>query len=98
MYDTTGEGWIKHVLYGTSQLLKLRGPSACLEGSGRSFFLTMRLFEICRALIYNESTFLEEPAWTSMMQQMWPEGSSEEWHPVESLFDLVISCSSLSMR
>ncbi|KAJ6092600.1 hypothetical protein N7486_007889 [Penicillium sp. IBT 16267x] len=40
MHDVTGEGWVKHFLYGTSKMLQLRGPEAHIAGSGRSFFLT----------------------------------------------------------
>lgn len=54
---------MKHFLYGTSNMLRLRGPEAHLSGSGRSFFLTVRVFEICRALIYPEPTFLCRPEW-----------------------------------
>ncbi|KAH1435384.1 hypothetical protein KXX32_008714 [Aspergillus fumigatus] len=35
MHDMTGEGWVKHFLYGTSNMLRLRGPEAHLSGSGR---------------------------------------------------------------
>ncbi|GFF97656.1 hypothetical protein IFM53868_09276 [Aspergillus udagawae] len=45
MQDMTGEGWVKHFLYGTSKLLQLRGPEAHIAGPGRSFFLTVRVFE-----------------------------------------------------
>ncbi|KAH1516623.1 hypothetical protein KXX29_008851 [Aspergillus fumigatus] len=46
MHDMTGEGWVKHFLYGTSNMLRLRGPEAHLSGSGRSFFLTSILATI----------------------------------------------------
>ncbi|EPE33622.1 hypothetical protein GLAREA_06635 [Glarea lozoyensis ATCC 20868] len=36
MCDISGEGWVKHILHGTSQILKARGPGAHLEGRGRS--------------------------------------------------------------
>ncbi|GFF34792.1 hypothetical protein IFM51744_02566 [Aspergillus udagawae] len=45
MQDMTGEGWVKHFLYGTSKMLQLRGPEAHIAGPGRSFFLTVRVFE-----------------------------------------------------
>jgi hypothetical protein len=32
MYDVSGEGWVKHFLYGTSQLLQYRGPERHLTG------------------------------------------------------------------
>lgn len=97
MCDVTGDGWLKHILYGTSKLLQFRGPASLLSTSGRSFFLTVRVFEICRALIYNDMTFLDEPEWRELTGQMW-ELNRDDWHPKEELFDLMVSCSSLSMR
>jgi hypothetical protein len=98
MYDVSGEGWVKHILYGTSKILQIRGPEAHLVGRGRSFFLTVRVFEICRSLIYNEPSFLFEDGWTSLMSRMWEGDFAGEWHPKEELFDLIVSCSSLSRR
>ncbi|KUL85266.1 hypothetical protein ZTR_07925 [Talaromyces verruculosus] len=98
MYDVTGEGWVKHFLYGTSKMLQLRGPEAHIAGSGRSFFLTVRVFEICRALIYSEPTFLCQPEWMSLTTKIWSEDDKNHWHPKELLFDLMIACSSISDR
>lgn len=98
MHDMTGEGWVKHFLYGTSKMLQLRGPEAHRAGSGRSFFLTVRVFEICRALIYSEPTFLCQPEWMSLMTKIWNEDVNNHWHPKEMLFDLMIICSSTSHR
>ncbi|KAH8679029.1 hypothetical protein BGZ60DRAFT_402378 [Tricladium varicosporioides] len=98
MYDVTGEGWVKHILYGTSKILQLRGPAAHASGSGRSFFLTFRVFEVCRALIYNDSTFLDQPGWRLLMEEIWTGSGAVDWHPREALLNLMISCSSLSMR
>lgn len=97
MYDNTGEGWLKHMLSGTKTIMQLRGPAAHLTGSGRSFFLVVRIFEICRALIYNDSTFLAEPEWIDLMGKMWLKDCTG-WHPMEALLDLMISCTSLSVR
>ncbi|KAL5359303.1 hypothetical protein BJX96DRAFT_56290 [Aspergillus floccosus] len=98
MHDMTGEGWVKHFLYGTSNMLQIRGPEAHIAGSGRSFFLTVRVFEICRALIYPEPTFLCRPEWISLTTEIWNEDLKNNWHPKERLFDLMITCSSISHR
>lgn len=97
MYDDTGEGFVKHFLYGTSRILQLRGPEAHLTGPGRSFFLTVRVFEICRSLVYSEPTFLVEEGWKSMMERIWIE-NGRDWHPKEALFDLMVECTALSHR
>ncbi|RDW64673.1 hypothetical protein BP6252_10324 [Coleophoma cylindrospora] len=95
MSDISGEGWVKHILYGTSKILQTRKPEAYLRGSGRSFFLTARVFEICRSLIYNDISFLFEDQWVSLMGRIWEEDIAD-WHPKEKLFDLMLSCSELS--
>jgi hypothetical protein len=98
MFDSTGDGWVKHIFYGTSKILQLRGPKAHLTGPGRSFFLTARLFEICRSCFFPEPTFLDQADWMSLMDRMWEGESASEWHPKESLLDLMIACSSLGHR
>ncbi len=98
MYDVTGEGWVKHILYGTSKIMQLRGPAAHATGPGRSFLLTFRGFEVCRALIYNDTTFLDQPSWELLMKVIWSGQRAVEWHPKEALLDMMISCSTLSMR
>jgi len=98
MYDVTGEGWIKHILYGTSQILQLRGPEAHLTGRGRSFFLAVRVFEVSRSLIYSQPSFLEEKPWKNLMDKIWEGTLIVDWHPKEALFDLMLECSELSQR
>jgi hypothetical protein len=98
MYDVSGEGWVKHILYGTSKILQIRGPEAHLTGRGRSFFLTVRPFEICRSLIYSEPSFLSNPDWTSLMTRMWTGDLAKQRLPKEELFDLMLACSSFSTR
>lgn len=94
MYDVTGEGWVKHILYGTSSILQLRGPEAHRTGTGRTFFLSIRLFEICRSLIYSEPSFLSEPKWLAVTNELWSDQT--EVHPKEEMFDLMLACSTLS--
>ena len=96
MYDASGDGWVKHFLYGTSKMLQIRGPEAHLSGKGRSFFLIVRVFEICRSLIYSDPSFLWEDGWISLMNKLWDDPTTTDWHPREALIDLMISCSSLS--
>jgi hypothetical protein len=96
MYDASGDGWVKHFLYGTSKMLQIRGPEAHLSGKGRSFFLTVRVFEICRSLIFSDTSFLWEDGWSSLMNRMWDDPTTTDWHPREVLLDLMMSCSSLS--
>lgn len=98
MYDISGEGFVKHILYGTSKILQSRGPAAYLTGRGRSFFLTVRVFEISRTLIYSEPTFLHQESWKAVSTRLWEGSLLNEWHPKEALFDLMLECSALSQR
>jgi len=97
MVDVSGEGWVKHALFGTSRLLQLRGPEAHLKGCGRSFFLTIRPFEICRSIFFTQAgkTFLVQENWVSLRSKMWEGDMMDDWHPKEELLDIMTSCSSL---
>jgi hypothetical protein len=97
MRDKTGDGFVKH-LSGTSSLLRLRGPEAHLTDPGRSFFLTVRVFEICRSLIYSEPTFLCHQEWMSLMWEIKSGDVNSSLHPKEDLFNVMTECSSLSNR
>jgi hypothetical protein len=98
MCDTTGEGWIKHFLYGTSAMLQYRGPAAHLQGAGKQFFLITRVFEISRALIYSSESYLEQAEWRSLVQNMWSGIEANNRHPKEALLDLMTDCASLGVR
>jgi len=97
MYDVTGEGWVKHMLYGTSRLLQLRGPKSCASEPGRSFFTLARVFEISRALIFNEPTFLDESDWRELVAKIWKENGCS-WKPTEAMYDIMTDCASLGLR
>jgi Fungal specific transcription factor domain len=98
-YDSSGAGFITHFFHGTSQLLQRRGPSRHQSGAGRRFFIIVRVFEICRALIYTSETFLAQPEWQHVVAGLW-DGKKEasEWHPKEAFFDLMVRCSTLAVR
>ena len=98
MHDVSGDGWVKHILYGTSKILQIRGPDAHMTGPGRSFFMTIRVFEICRSLIYSKPTFLCEESWLRLVRRIHEEDKSIDWHPKEELFDWMLACSALDHR
>lgn len=98
MCDSSGEGWIKHFLHGTSALLQYRGPAAHVAGVGKRFFRVARVFEISRALIYSSESFLAQEEWRMLSTCIWFDEGAREWHPKEALFDLMLACSTLSMR
>ncbi|EDU39451.1 Fungal-trans-2 domain containing protein [Pyrenophora tritici-repentis] len=103
MCDPTGNNWLAHFLHGTCAILRLLQPSslACKDQHStytRTFFLTTRIFEISRALIYSEPTFLSEAVWANALARFWSGEGAAVWHPKESLFDMLPSVSELSIR
>ncbi|KAF2501785.1 hypothetical protein BU16DRAFT_501132 [Lophium mytilinum] len=97
MLESNEKNWEKHFLYGTSHLLQVQGPKCCGTGRGRERFLALRIFEISRALIYQNTTFLAEPEWLELAQQL-KEEDREGWYPKEAMYDLMLSCSVLCTR
>ncbi|KAF2814887.1 uncharacterized protein BDZ99DRAFT_485431 [Mytilinidion resinicola] len=94
MLESNEKNWERHFLYGTSHLLQIQGPECCRTGRGRERFLALRIFEISRALIYQDATFLAEPEWVRLAQQL-REEDVESWHPKEAMYDLMLECSVL---
>jgi hypothetical protein len=103
MRDSTGINWLSHFLHGTCTILRLQHPESLASTSAhnsqrRAFFLTTRIFEIARSLIYTEQTFLSEPAWAAALVGFWQNEGAESWHPKEALFDVLPGFSSLGVR
>jgi hypothetical protein len=91
MYDPTGEGWIKHTMFGTSRILQHLGPEAFRSGLGLSFFNQMKMFEVSRSLLFSESSFLVEKPWMSLMHANTIMGLDD--HPIHDLLNFMIRCS-----
>lgn len=97
MTDATGEGWIQHLVHGTSKALVAAGPTSCKSGHGRRFFTEIRIFEVCRAIIFNEPTFLAKPDWRCLTREI----RTKEQGDIDSLgelLDIIVSCSTLRVR
>jgi hypothetical protein len=91
MYDPTGEGWIKHTMFGTSKILQHLGPDAFRSGLGLSCFDQIRMFEVSRSLLFSESSFLVESPWMDMMHVT--KITDIDVHPIHDLLNLMIRCS-----
>ncbi|KAH0284074.1 hypothetical protein M436DRAFT_75823 [Aureobasidium namibiae CBS 147.97] len=91
MYDPTGEGWIKHTMFGTSRILQHLGPEAFRSGLGLSFFNQMRMFEVSRSLLFSESSFLVQSPWMNLMDT--DINTVNDVHPMNDLLNLMIKCS-----
>jgi hypothetical protein len=99
MTDSSGDGWLQHLVHGTSQALVAGGPSTCLSGPCRRFFTESKIFEVCRAIVFNRPTFLAEERWISLSASLrvssnW--GKSQQG--LDALLDIVVMCSSLRVQ
>ncbi|KAF2128047.1 hypothetical protein P153DRAFT_397926 [Dothidotthia symphoricarpi CBS 119687] len=103
MRDSTGTNWLSHFLHGTSTMLCLQKPETLNypgfhNAQRRSFFLTTRIFEISRSLIFSSSSFLSKSDWTAAFAKLWEGESVAFWHPKEALFDILPHVSELNIN
>ncbi|UKZ64928.1 uncharacterized protein TrAtP1_006133 [Trichoderma atroviride] len=96
--DETGNGWQQHMTHGTAKALEASGPITCRAGPSRKFFVQARIFEVSRTILENESTFLTQPEWMDLSRQMWTGEHGDEWHPLDSLLDIMVTVSKLRVR
>ncbi|CAK7262586.1 hypothetical protein SEPCBS57363_000142 [Sporothrix epigloea] len=71
MSESPGPGWQLHMVHGTARALRTSGAASCRSGRARTFFLQARVFEVFRAIVCSDATFLTEPEWTNLLEEMW---------------------------
>ncbi|KAF7547428.1 hypothetical protein G7Z17_g7747 [Cylindrodendrum hubeiense] len=98
MSDSTGEGWVQHIVHGTSKALVASGPLSCQSSFGKRFFMEVKIFEVCRAIIFNEPTFLAQAKWKALTARLQTDLIGMEAHPLDELLDIIVACSSLRVR
>ncbi|KAJ5472273.1 Protein of unknown function DUF3468 [Penicillium desertorum] len=94
--DDSGEGWVKHMLYGTSKMLQLTGPTDCMSSPRRIFYDLFRVLEASRALLYNEETILSQKCWLQLQRAL--SSNATRWEPMEEIITLMIETSAFSLR
>ncbi|KAL2843073.1 fungal-specific transcription factor domain-containing protein [Aspergillus pseudodeflectus] len=95
--DHSGEGWAKHMLYGTSKMLQLVGPSGCKSSLRRAFYDLFRVLEASRSLLYNEETILSQQCWLQL-HVCSDSDITTRWEPMEEITILMIQTSAFSLR
>ncbi|KAL7927065.1 fungal-specific transcription factor domain-containing protein [Trichoderma austrokoningii] len=93
--DETGNNWQQHMAHGTVKALEASGPMNCRAGPSRAFFVQARVFEVSRTILENEPTFLTQPKWMDLSRKMWTGEHGNEWHPLDSLLDIMVVISKL---
>ncbi|KAM0331199.1 hypothetical protein ACHAPQ_006106 [Fusarium lateritium] len=98
MNDSTGQGWIQHLVHGTSKALVAAGPVSCYSGLGQRFFTEIRIFEVCRAIIFNQPTFLAQDEWREVVERIKVSKDNDGVHSLDDLLDIIVLCSTLRVR
>lgn len=65
--------------------------------NAQAFFFSVRVFEISRALIFTEPTFLTKPEWRAAIDMYWIHNPNS-WTPKEALFDILPQFGDLGIR
>ncbi|KAK5993672.1 hypothetical protein PT974_07107 [Cladobotryum mycophilum] len=92
--EPTGERWPKHMLYGTSKILQLLGPSATYSPLRRRLFEAFRVLEANRMIIYGQDSFLSQKQW--MHFQRCEDTAGSGFDALETMLELMIRVSSFS--
>lgn len=98
MMDPTGQGWLQHIIHGTSHALLASGPQAFESGIGARFFSEMKIFEVSRSIIFNEPTFLVAPDWINLSARLRAKREDHVWRALDELLDTIVFCSTLRVR
>ncbi|KAK7449136.1 hypothetical protein Landi51_06215 [Colletotrichum acutatum] len=98
LQDASGQKWLQHMVFGTSQALIASGPSACTSGTMRNFFLQARTFEVCRSIIFNQSSFLAAPEWMKVTRSLSEEANIQSRASVDDILNMIVLCSRLRAR
>lgn len=98
MVDPSGQGWVQHLVHGTSKALIAAGPQACENLYSRRFFTEVKVFEVCRAIVFNDPSFLTESQWKSFSKSIQIESNDNKFHSLDELLDIMLSCSALRVR
>lgn len=98
MNDETGRGWIQHIVHGTSKALVASGTNSCRYGFGKRFFIEAKMFEVCRAIIFNEPTFLTRTEWMALSFQLRQGDEDVSCNDLDELLDLIAECSALRVQ
>lgn len=93
MSETSGERWIKHMLYGTCRIFQSKGPKK-LDPLSERLFEAFRLLEASRAIIYGESTFLFQDSW--MKRKKSP--ATDPSDAMETMLEFLVRISTWSKR
>jgi hypothetical protein len=85
------------MMYGTSRLLEILGPEACLQSRAKNVFQEARIFEISRSMLFGEPTFLTSANWRAVVESSSDLGKEAEDH-MSAVLDCMSQCADLCSR
>ncbi|KAG9254268.1 fungal-specific transcription factor domain-containing protein [Emericellopsis atlantica] len=96
--ETSGQPWATHMLYGTSRLFQLAGPSAVRVTDLRGrLFDAFCVLESKRALLFGDDTFLSRDEWL-LARQDYDVLGAEASSPMSRLLPLMYNLASFTRR
>jgi hypothetical protein len=96
MADSSGDGWAKHMFYGTSKVLQLAGPDAHTSPLRQRLFNAFRVLEANRCILYGDNTFLSESRWSLHNSTGYKQGEIPD--SMTQITELMIQTSSFSKK
>ncbi|KAL6802880.1 fungal-specific transcription factor domain-containing protein [Trichoderma sp. SZMC 28013] len=96
MSESSGEGWAKHMFYGTSKVLQLAGPDAYASSLQQRLLNAFRVLEANRTILFRDVTFLSESKW-SVYDSM-NHKAAEIPDCMTSIIELMVQTSAFSKR
>lgn len=97
MADTSGDGWAKHMLYGTSRLLQAASSKQAVSQSRKAFLDIFRIFEANRAIFYGEGSILSRLDWDTIYQ-IDGHGPMDERDILGKISSLMLQISAFNIR
>jgi len=91
MTQVTGDQWAKHMLYGTSRILKTFGVKRPIDRLGMQFLGAFNWLEANRAILYCEETMLSQGDW-----RQYGYSTPTQLSHVDTIFELFVQVSSFS--
>lgn len=96
MADPSGDGFAKHMLYGTSKILQLAGPDAHSSTLQTRLLNAFLVLEANRAILYGDGTFLSEDKWSFNIKVRTIQAAVPD--PMADIINLMIQTSRFSKQ
>ncbi|KAJ5559990.1 hypothetical protein N7513_002389 [Penicillium frequentans] len=94
MTKASGDGWAKHMVFGTSQILQSMENTKRFP-SWQKFIKAFRILEINRAILYGETTMLSQGGWR-VSGDITRSDFNDGWDSVGTVLTLMMKTSSFS--